>query len=257
MSFVRDLQRNARAHGAPVSVAIIAIAVTNFLLSWVAPPAAWNTFLAFYAPFAKATPWTALTYPLAANPRDILGIFFMSYWMWVIGATVEREFGWKRFLGFFVAMTLIPALMMLVAHAAFGRSPTLYGLYLPVAGVTIAWATRWPTQQILFMLIIPIQAKWLGWLTAAFVVLGYGVPIPFIGLLAGVHLLGSYLFTANKLPNISFDPGRGKAKKQQWLPREKDDNYLRDVKKREMERAERDRLRKLFEGSIEDSEDKP
>lgn len=234
-----------------MTVGIIVVAIGNFLISWVAGGGSWNPFLAFFAEGAFAHPWTFLTHPFAAEAADVLGIIFMSYWLWFMGGTVEKELGSGPFAIFFGVITVVPALMMLAVQVITGHSMMLYGLYLPVAGVTVAWATRHPNQSILFMMIIPILAKWLGWLTVILVVFRYGYPNPPVGLFAGVHLLLAYMYAANRFP-FAWGGGGIRTKKQQWLPREKDDRYLRDVRDREMERAERERLRKLFEGSLKD-----
>lgn len=252
---VRNLQSSLRQHGAPATVAILILAGANFLASWVSGGGDWNKYLLFHA--GIAFPWTFLTYPFAADAADIIGIFFMIYWMWIIGASVERDLGTGKYLAFFGTMTVVPALMMWICNATVGHFVPLYGLYLPVAGITIAWASRNPNASMLFMMIIPILAKWLAWLTAALVVFRYGYPNPPVGLFAGVHLLLAYLYASNKIPVLPYGRDGGRVKKQQWLPREKDDKYLRDVKSREIERAERERLRKLFEGSLKDDpEDK-
>lgn len=256
MALMRDFQSQARRHGAPVTVAIILIAAANFLASWVSQGGAWNVLLVFLARNFPALPWTALTYPFAAT-MDIIGLLLMGYWLWVIGAMVERELGTVIYSIFFALMTLIPALMMWVGYLALGALTPLAGLYLPVAAITIAWATRYPETTMLFMMVFPIKAKWLGWITAVLIVFSFGMGNPVLGFLAAFHLLLAYLYAANKIPGVVWGKHGFVPKKQTWLPREKDDRYLDDVKRRETERAERERLRKLFEGSLgEDPEDK-
>jgi hypothetical protein len=202
-------------------------------------------------------PWTMLTYPLASPGPDVIGLLFMGYWLWIIGASVERELGSVIFSIFFAIMTLVPALMMIVGLMTLGVAGPLAGLYLPVAAITVAWATRYPETSMLFMMVFPIKAKWLGWITAILVIFGFGRAYPVLGFLAAVHLLLAYLYAANKIPAVAWGKHGFIPKKQTWLPREKDDKYLDDVKRRETERAERERLRKLFEGSLgEDPEEK-
>src|SRR5207253_10005279 len=180
------------------------------------------------------------------------GVLFMSYWLWIIGGTVEKELGSGTFAGFFAAMTLVPSLMFFVCYLLLHMDPRVpvYGLYLPVAGITLAWATRHPNQSMLFMLVIPILAKWLGVLTVVLIVFGYGFPNPPVGLFAGVHLLLAYMYAANRIPKLAYGGGGVRTKKQRWLPSEEDDRYLGDVKNRQSERAERERRRNLFEGSL-------
>jgi hypothetical protein len=107
------------------------------------------------------------------------------------------------------------------------------------------------------MLIIPIQARWLGWLTVGMVLFGYGIGNPLFGLLACVHLGLAYLYAANYVPFLPYGTTRFFRHKRYWKKSERDETYIRDVKKREIERQERERLRKLFEGSLtDDPEDK-
>ena len=244
-------------HGAPVTVVILVLASINFLASWVSGGGQWNSYLVFHPSLAGMLPWSFVTYAFASDPADIIGIFFMIYWLWMIGSTVERELGALRYALLLLVMTVVPSLMMLACYATTHHFLDLYGLYLPVAGITIAWAVRRPNATMLFMLVIPILAKWLAWLTAALVVFRYGYPNPLVGIFAGVHLLLAYLYAADKIPGIPYGKYELLPKKQQWLPKEKDDRYLDAVRKREQERADRERLRKLFEGSLgEDPEDK-
>ena len=257
MATSSSFRRNISQPGATFTIATLAIAVINFFATWVTVGGTWNVYLEFDPRLAPVYPWTFLTFPIAANPADIIGILFIGYWMYQVCTEVERELSTPKYAAFFLCMALIPSLMLFLGYEIFHQVRSLYGLYLPVAGVTVAWATRRPTNTILLLMIIPIQAKWLAWLTAIIVVFGYGLGAPVLGLFAAVHLLVAYLFAANKLP-IAWTAGRHRAPKQQWLPREKDDKYLEDVKRREMDRAEREKLRKLFEGSVKDDpEDKP
>lgn len=258
MAFLRDFQSQARRHGAPVTVAVIVIAAVNFLINWLSGGRdAWNALLTFTPGTALSLPWTLLTWPISAEAPDFIGTVFMCYWMWVIGGMVERELSSLRYSVFLLVMALIPALMMLLALPILGDSRALWGLYLLAAAVTIAWATRNPNQTMLFMMVVPIAAKWLAWLTVGIVIFGYGFPKPVLGLLAAVHLLVAYLYAANKIPFLQWGRAAFVQNRQGWKPQERDNRYFDEVRKREQERAERERLRKLFEGSLgEDPEDK-
>src|SRR5947209_10652485 len=115
---IRTLQSSIRQHGAPATVGILVLAWANFLASWVSGGGLWNGYLKFQPTFFTMFPWTPLIYPFAAMAADIIGIFFMSYWLWIIGGTVERDLGTGRYLGFFGVMAVVPALMMGICYAA-------------------------------------------------------------------------------------------------------------------------------------------
>lgn len=261
MAFLRDLQSSARQGGMPVTAAIVGTAAAAFLLSWLSGSMAFGNF-AFDPRLLGSQPWSLLTYPFAFPPDggNFIGVVFVCWWLWGIGGQVERELRAITYGLFFAAMTVLPALFLLIGSSMLDIDHVLAGLYLPVAGVTVAWATRNPELKVLMMMVIPIQAKWIGWLTAGAVLFGYGTGNPLVGVLACIHLVLAWLYAANKVPALGWASGPssfGSKKGKAWTPREKDDKYLSEVKDRELDRQERERLRRLFEGSLKDDpEDK-
>ena len=257
MALLQDIQSGLKRAGAPVCIAIIIVSSINLVLSFVLQPANWNLYLAFLPTYAASRPWTFLTYPFAIDLNGLIGVIFSCWWLYGIGGSVERELGTTRFSVFWAAMSVIPAMVMWAAMPLTHQINPLVFMFLPLAGVTIAWATRNPTAIVNFMLIIPIQARWLGMLTAALVLFGYGIGHPMLGLFACLHLILAFLYAGNYLPFLPYGRTRYVRKQEHWKKSERDDSYLSNVKQRQMEREERDRLRKLFEGSIKDDpEDK-
>jgi membrane associated rhomboid family serine protease len=248
-----------RRHGSPATMAIIAISVVVFLLTFIIQTVDWNTFLSFSPTQLAIRPWTILTYPFAADVRSVgfIGVLFGCWWLYGIGGSVERELGTSRYIVFWLVMTIIPALVMMGAMVLAGKNISLMFLYLPLGGVTVAWATRNPNATILFMMVIPLLAKWVGWITVGMVLFGYGALNPFIGVAACLHLSLAYLYASNRIPMLAYGKEVFTRKREGWKPVERNDSYFAEVKKREIERAERDRLRKMFEGSLnDDPEDK-
>src|SRR5205823_4373438 len=128
------------------------------------------------------------------------------------------------------------ALVMLLAMSFMPHETPLMFLFLPLSGVTVAWATRNPNSTILFMMVIPILAKWVGWITAGIVLFGYGAVHPFLGIAASLHLGLAYLYAANKIPFLLFSGTSVFTRKREgWKPIERNDAYFADVKKRETE----------------------
>ena len=249
-----------RRNGTTICVAIIILSAINLLASFIYPASPWNDYLRIlFLPGFPPQPWTFVTYPFAIqiSPLALLNVVLACWWLYSMGGSVERELGSTRFAIFWVAMSVIPALLIWAGVSMLGLQYELAFLFLPLSAVTIAWATRNPMAIVTFMMIIPIQGRWLGWLTAGLVLFIFGVPHPQLGLIACIHLVLTYLYAANYIPFLPYGTARYVRNKEHWKKSERDDSYLRNVKEREMERAERERLRKLFEGSLsEDPEDK-
>jgi len=257
---MKDLQSAMRKNGQPVTIAIICIAVLVFLLNFIFQEAQITFYLAFLPSLLGQHPWSLLTYPFAADVQSVgfIGVLFGCWWLYGIGGNVERDLGPLKYVVFWVVMTIIPALIMwgamVLAHV--DNTPLIF-MFLPLSGVTIAWATRNPNSQILLMMVIPVLAKWVGWITVGIVLFGYGAGHSLLGVFACLHLALAWAFADNRIPGVPYGKAVFTRKREGWMPRERDDAYLENVKKREQERAERDRLRKMFEGSLnDDPEDK-
>lgn len=192
-----------------VSNAITYIAIVLFKIS--AIPA----FLCFQSETVVNRPWTLLTYPAVGMSSGIICLLFACYWLWVAGGSLERSWGTKRFAGFFFVMSAISALGLLAAALVKGLSVTAAGLWLPLAGVTIAFGMLNPEEQILFCFIIPMKLKYLAILSAVGVLVGYGQTSIILGLFALAGCLFSYLYVR---------PGR-------WLSSGNRDNVIHIYKK--------------------------
>jgi hypothetical protein len=129
--------------------------------------------------------------------------------------------------------------------------------------LTVAWCFRNAGQSVNLYGILPIRAPWIAAITAASLLFSYGAVNPLLGLLAVAPLFVAMLFAQNKLP-IAFGAGRSSggfgfggatSKKKVHATRAQaqyDEAYYDDVLRREQERDERERLRKLFESSLKD-----
>lgn len=207
--------------------------------------------LAFSSDQALAKPWTLATHPIAMSAGGLLGVIFGSLWMWGIGAVVEREVSSKRFAGIALLFAVLTALLAYTASMVLGQGVNLLGIYPLLALVTVMWGTRYPEQTVMFMMIIPVKAKWLAWISAGLV---FFSAEPRVAPFLIVPLVLGYFFAADKLP-VPYYAGRSRRKDEPTYGRtgKVDTSFLDDVKRREQERAEKERLRKLFESSMIDN----
>jgi hypothetical protein len=75
-------------------------------------------------------------------------------------------------------------------------------------------------------------------------------------MVAVLHLLAAWAIAAGRVPFFPYLPGRSRAARLQGIGYTRSDkmrpNYFDNVRKREQERAEKERLRKIFERSLID-----
>lgn len=249
-----------RRGGNPGTIGLIASLLGVFVISWLMSGKLADP-LQFYSNWSQ--PWGLITY-MWASTGDGQGLFWFLielYWLWWVGSAAEVQLGTPKFLAFFIAAGVAAALFIWV-----GLAIIYPGLYVPVMGgpglaisaMTVAWGVRNPHQSILLFAIIPIPGWILAWLTVALTLFGYGslYHAPLMGLFAILHLGLVYLFATNRLPGLTYSRyNEAPSRKQMKATEARDKGYFDDVRKREQERTERDRLRKLFEDSMKDDKD--
>lgn len=103
--------------------------------------------------------WRLITFifiPLNSN------LFFLAislYFYWMIGSTLEREWGSVKFTLFYFMGVLLNALLGFVTGYA-----TMDYVNL---SMFFAFATLYPETRFLVFFIIPVKVKWLAWIDAA------------------------------------------------------------------------------------------
>lgn len=252
-----------RRQGSPITIGIIASLIVTAL-------AFWTTSFRGLEHFALGTswqsqPWTLLTYPWAYSPfydgLAILFFVFLCMWMFFVGGLVERDLGSVKYLLLWLVMILLPALFIILLGPVVGNKAIVSGMFLPEAGITMVWCVRNPKYPIMLYGIVPVAGKWMGWITAGATILISGAGNPIFGVVCSLHLIVAVLYAANMIPFWAYSRGGslvGKRKLSDSPYLKKHERmgkaYFDDVKKREKERDERERLRKMFESSIQDDE---
>ncbi|MBN9502049.1 MAG: hypothetical protein J0H02_09775 [Armatimonadetes bacterium] len=249
-----------RRQGAPVTVSIIASMIVTSLIFWLTATKGMEQFV--LAP-GWQQPWTLLTYPWAFTPffdgLSLLFFVFLCMWIFFTGGSVERDLGTTKYLVVWLVMILLPALIVSTLGPLTNKGYILAGMWLPEAAITVIWCTRNQTQTIMLYGIVPVAGKWLGWITAATTVLLMGAGNPLMGVIAAPHLPIAWAYAANRIPFWVYSRGGSQfgSRKLRDNPNLKrgermDKSYYDDVKRREKDREERERLRKLFESSLQD-----
>jgi membrane associated rhomboid family serine protease len=174
-----------------VKLIILANVLTFFLVLF--RVGAVRNYLSFYPPSVLSAPWTVLTYPLLGL-GDIISLLFAGYWLWVAGGELERAWGTRGFSVFFFLMSAVTALGFYLGNLITGQPVELWGLWLPLAGVTIAFAMRNPEESILFFFVIPLKLKYLALIDVLLVFAAYGSGNLVMGIFALLGCAFSYLY---------------------------------------------------------------
>lgn len=228
----------------PVTLGLTATVVIGAILTLGSSQFMLSTFGFNGSLFPKV--WTMVTYPFV-NSLGPLGLVFLPLWLLSVGGTVERDHSTSRFAAIIAVLVLLSWLPFLIL-----RQP-LYGILVPNSALTAIWATRQPNACVMVFGLVPVKAKWIGWLGVASVLVTYGAGNLPLGILALASCLLAYLYASNRLPiRYGYSQSLAGGGKRSKAQREKEDAYLSEVFLREQEREERERLRRLFEGSLED-----
>ncbi len=254
MASIDNLLHWVRRQMAPLTLSIAAAMVVLSLLFWFTLGKGMG-FLGFDAAWLSK-PWSLFTYPFAymglGGINALISMALLLAWMMFSCASIERQIGTARYAIVWVAMTVIPAMLALGAMAMMGAGIGLLGPFLPIAGVSVVWCTRNKHASMSLFGILPLNGIMMGWIVVAGTFFQFGMGAPLMGALMCVHLGLAYLFGEDKIPFFPYKPlgvGPSKPTKEQ-IRRESE--FRDDVRRREQERGERERLRKLFEGSIKD-----
>jgi hypothetical protein len=257
MSAFQDLQSRLRKTGAPATFILIGVLLVTFVVSWLTRGAYIESF-AFVSTFVP--PWGILTFPFASSGDGQALFFFLIllWWFYWVGTSMEREVGSAKLVGFFFASSILAALFLLLGGVLTHRLIAEFGPALAISALTVAWGARNPKGTILLYGIIPLTGQILMWLTIALDLFGYGsrYGTPLMGVFACIHLGVAYMFAKGMLPGMPYAAPSASSKVLK-AQEKRHNNYYDDVRKREQERADRERLRKLFEGSLQDDEDGP
>lgn len=103
--------------------------------------------------------WRLVTFMILPTiTTSPLSLLLELYFYWWVGGSLARAWGDFKFQAFLLAgMAGALASCLLVG---FGSAS---GIFL---SLFFAYAWMWPEQQILFMFILPVKVKWLGWAAA-------------------------------------------------------------------------------------------
>jgi membrane associated rhomboid family serine protease len=253
MGAINDLKSWSKQQGAPVTLGIVFSVVASALILWFTRAKGMESLR--LSSLSNEQPWTFFTYPWSQMPfadgLSLMFFVFLMMWLFSFGAPVERMMGSRRYAIFCAASIVGTGLVAWLGMLVLGINRPIGDAYLLASAITMVWCARNMTQVVMLNGFIPLSGKWLAVVDTVVLVLLYGFPVPLFGVICALPLVFVFLYASGRIPWLSIEPQRREVHATRAQARYKE-SYYDDVRKREQERDERERLRKLFESSLDE-----
>ena len=102
-----------------------------------------------------STWWTALTYMFVH--AWLAHLAFNMFTLWMFAPRLEHVWGTRSFVRFYLWSGLGGA----VAHLIFAQHSAVIGASGAISGVLVAYALRWPDDEVYVFGVIPMKSRWL------------------------------------------------------------------------------------------------
>ncbi len=144
--------------------------------------------------------WRLVTFIIIPPGTGVLTLIAF-YFYFMIGRTVEAQWGAGKFTIYFFSGVLLTVIYGFLVYFVFGISIPVSAQYIYLS-MFFTFATLYPDMQVLLFFIIPIRIKWLGILNAAFFlyeIVSGPFPVNLLPIVAVLNYLifcGGWLFGA-------------------------------------------------------------
>jgi hypothetical protein len=162
--------------------------------------------------------WRLVTFifmPGYYSTGDVLWLALFLYFYYMIGSTLEREWGTAKFSLYYLSGVVLTLIVGIVMGLVTGQNIRIAGTNYVNLSMFFAFAMLYPDTQFLVFFIIPVKVKWLAWIDAAFFALSVlsslfawdllGALLPIIALLNFF-----VFFWTNIADEISYRRGRAR-----------------------------------------------
>jgi rhomboid family protein len=174
----------------PATRALILVNVGVFLLEQWAGDALIQWFALWPLASQQFEPWQLLSYAFLHDPRTVAHVFFNMFALYMFGGTLERYWGSRRMVVFYLVCAISAGLTQLAVQQLMGGAaePTI-GASGAVFGILLAFAWYFPRQRVAVYFIVPMPA-WLFVTIYGLVELFFGVTGSQQGVAHFAHLGG-------------------------------------------------------------------
>ncbi len=242
----------------PATFGLIGLLIVFFLIGWGATSHDFLNSLAFQPANFVSAPWTILTYWLVQPIGGfLLWILFEWYWLWLMGAPLEEKLGSRGLLIIFLAGAVLTAIGFSLGALIHDRTGAM--LVFPETAIcclSALWAAHFGQGQVCFWG-FRIKAFWIAvfYCGVSVIHIGYGAPL--LGVMAVAPALLFWLYGTRGREAFGIKKKVVKdSRGRQYGSQKEFDEFIDTVREKEKKREEQERLRKLFEGSLEDDDKK-
>lgn len=196
MNWMNKLERRFGRYAIPnLMLWVIGMYIVGFAIELVNPNF-YYTYLSLDAgQILKGQLWRLVTFLFQAPDSSILFVVITLYLYYSIGRQLEYTWGTFRFNLYFVMGVVFHIVAAFMVYFIFDWSLPL-GTYYINMSLFMAFAFSYPEERLLLFMVIPVKAKWLGWLDMAY--FGYTILQAFMPAYGGHEIYGLY-FKANAL----------------------------------------------------------
>ena len=99
--------------------------------------------------------WTIVTYMFVH--AWLAHLAFNLFTLWMFGPRLEHAWGTRTFVQFYLWCGLGGA----IAHLLFAQHSSVIGASGAISGVLVAYALRWPDDEVYLFGVIPMKSRWL------------------------------------------------------------------------------------------------
>ncbi len=109
--------------------------------------------------FWRGWVWQIFTYPFVIpDPRSLI---WSLLGIWLLGGSLEQQWGMRRFVGFYVAVSALAGLgtaLLGLLHPGIGGFH-YFGNWPAIAGLIAAFSVTMPSAQVFFAFVFPVSAR--------------------------------------------------------------------------------------------------
>lgn len=150
--------------------------------------------------------WRFVTYAFCHDRTGPWHILVNLWILWIFGPSMERMYGSREFLWFYLTAAVVAALVYLGLASLFGDRGALIGASGAVVATLMLFAVHYPRHTIYLFFVIPVEVRWLVLLYVVFelhpVLLQLGGERPMGNVAHSAHLGGlafGYLYWRYRL----------------------------------------------------------
>ena len=154
MSELYDTQDSPRMTRAVQWLLALNIAVYFMQLTLFGPESVFSALALNPARFPGAW-WTIVTYMFVH--AWLAHLAFNLFTLWMFGPRLEKVWGTRTFVQFYLWCGLGGG----IVHLLFAQSSAVVGASGAISGVLVAYALRWPDDEVYLFGVIPMKSRWL------------------------------------------------------------------------------------------------